>query len=66
MLANPHTFLKTLDCNFESFFYQRPYSLGNFNFYIKLLGEQRRLDLLPGTLEKMKASLPAVMLRFWE
>lgn len=53
LLAQPATFFKKMDVNFENFFYQRPYNYTNFNLYLKVLAEQKRLDLLAPTIEKM-------------
>jgi len=57
MLAQPDAFLKHLDTSFESFFYQREYTNENINLYMKMLGVQQRVDLLPGALERFKVIL---------
>ncbi len=64
LVARPHDFLKKVDCSFESFFYQRDYTYPNFNLYLKVLAEQRRVDLLPATLEKMKVRCFLLELRY--
>lgn len=33
----PDRAMKQIDTSFESFFYQRPYTLPNFNFYLQVL-----------------------------
>ncbi len=40
----PNEFMKNIDTSFESFFYQRDYSLKNFNFYLQVLAQQHKCD----------------------
>jgi hypothetical protein len=35
--VTPGSYVKHIDTSFESFFYQREYTLKNFNFYLQVL-----------------------------
>jgi hypothetical protein len=36
---SPNAYLKNIDSSFENFFYQRDYSVKNFNFYLQVLAQ---------------------------
>jgi hypothetical protein len=42
--TRPGEYLKHMDTAFETFFYQRDYSLKNFNFYLQVLAQQYKAD----------------------
>lgn len=50
----PNKFMKYMDTSMEKFFYQRDYSLANFNFYLQVLTSQYRVDDVVEVFEKMK------------
>lgn len=50
----PGHFLKQIDTSFESFFYQRDYTLKNFNFYLQVLAQQYKDEDALKTLRKME------------
>jgi pentatricopeptide repeat protein len=43
-----------MDTAFETFFYQRDYSIKNFNFYLQVLAQQYKADMALETLRKME------------
>ena len=47
--------MKHLDTSFESFFYQRDYTLQNFQFYLQVLSQQYKKDDALKALRKMEA-----------
>lgn len=47
--------MKQIDTTFESFFYQRPYTLSSFNFYLQVLAQQEKPDQSMKAFERMLA-----------
>lgn len=47
--------LKEIDSSFESFFYQRPYTHSNFNFYLQVLAQQEEPELAMKAFDRMLA-----------
>jgi len=50
---DPSRTIRHIDTTFEHFFYQRPYTLKNFNFYLQALAQQYKPEEAYVTLEKM-------------
>lgn len=50
----PNKFMKYMDTSMEKFFYQRDYSITNFNFYLQVLTSQYKVDEVVEVFEKMK------------
>jgi hypothetical protein len=38
-MLSPAHYMRNIDTSFESFFYQRDYTLYNFNFYLQVLAQ---------------------------
>ncbi|KRX00511.1 hypothetical protein PPERSA_06154 [Pseudocohnilembus persalinus] len=50
----PQNMYQQMDSSFDGFFSKRNFSIKNFNFYIKVLGEQKKLTEAEETLNKMQ------------
>jgi len=52
--SSPGKFMKYMDTGIEKFFYQRDYTLENFNFYLQVLSSQYKGDEAEEVIQKMK------------
>ena len=50
---SPSKFMKYMDTSMEKFFYQRDYSIKNFNFYLQVLTSQYKVDEVVEVFNKM-------------
>ena len=51
---SPGKFMKYMDTSLEKFFYQRNYTLENFNFYLQVLWEQYKIEEWEKALSRMQ------------
>lgn len=50
----PNKFMKYMDTSMEKFFYQRDYTLQNFNFYLQVLSAQYKVEEAEKAFERMQ------------
>lgn len=50
---SPNKFMKYMDTSMEKFFYQREYTLKNFNFYLQVLTSQYKAEEAKKVISKM-------------